>query len=69
MNQDLDEIIQDFHQRAFGEELARVNQLPIDERRAYVRRLWESRARRSGPLTDDDLRARPSQYLDAQEGE
>ena len=32
-------IEQDFHRRAFGEEMARVNFLPVAQRRAYVARL------------------------------
>ncbi len=27
----------DFHVRAFGEEMARVNFLPLEERKAYIR--------------------------------
>ncbi len=29
----------DFHVRAFGEEMARVNFLPLDERKAYIREM------------------------------
>lgn len=34
-------IIDEFHRREFGEEMARVNALPRAERWAYVRQLWE----------------------------
>ena len=34
-------IIDDFHRREFGEELARVNALPRAQRWAYIRKLWE----------------------------
>jgi len=29
----------DFHQRAFGEEMARINFLPLAERKAFLRRI------------------------------
>jgi hypothetical protein len=32
----LDEAIYEFHVRAFGEEMARVNHLPLEQRRTYV---------------------------------
>ncbi|HEY3854489.1 MAG TPA: hypothetical protein VGO67_08865 [Verrucomicrobiae bacterium] len=32
----LREAIYDFHVRAFGEEMARVNHLPLGERRRYI---------------------------------
>ena len=35
-----DEVIREFHRREFGEELARVNFLPREERWAYVHQLW-----------------------------
>ena len=34
-------VIDDFHRREFGEEMARVNALPKAERWAYVRQLWQ----------------------------
>jgi hypothetical protein len=37
----------DFHVRAFGEEMARVNFLPLEERKAYVRDMIDH-ARRKG---------------------
>jgi len=52
MNHDLDQVIQDFHQRVFGEELTRVNQLPIEQRRAYVRSLWAARVKRAASSAD-----------------
>ena len=37
----------DFHVRAFGEEMARVNFLPLDERKAYIRDMIDhARAKR-----------------------
>lgn len=49
------ETIQEFHEQMFGEELARVNFLPKEERWAYVRALWQrahDRAQRGdGPTT------------------
>jgi hypothetical protein len=37
----------DFHVRAFGEEMARVNFLPLEERKAYIRDMMDhARARR-----------------------
>ena len=36
MRQKLQEAIYDFHIRAFGEEMARVNFLSLNERRRYV---------------------------------
>jgi hypothetical protein len=42
------EIEWDFHRRAFGEELARVNFLPLAERKAYLARLRERGRRRAG---------------------
>lgn len=50
MNHSLDEILHDYQLRVFGEELTRVNGLPIGQRRAYVRALWESRVQRAGLL-------------------
>jgi hypothetical protein len=47
MSHGLDEVLYDFQLRAFGEELTRVNQLPVQQRRAYIRSLWESRVQRS----------------------
>lgn len=47
MSHGLDEVLHDFQLRVFGEELTRVNGLPIEQRRAYVRRLWESRVKRA----------------------
>ena len=38
-NQALHEIILEFHKRAFGKEMARVNFLPVAERRKYLARL------------------------------
>ena len=38
------ELIDEYHRREFGEEMARVNALPRAERWAYVRQLW-ARAR------------------------
>jgi hypothetical protein len=35
----LHEIAVEFHQRAFGEEMARVNFLPVAERRKYLARV------------------------------
>jgi hypothetical protein len=34
-------LIDEYHRREFGEEMARVNALPKAERWAYVRQLWE----------------------------
>lgn len=34
--------IYEFHVRAFGEELARVNFLPIEERRRYIRQMADN---------------------------
>lgn len=43
----IERIEREFHQRAFGEELTRVNALPLRARLDYVRRLKErARARR-----------------------
>ena len=36
----------DFHVRAFGEEMARVNFLPLDERRRYVAEMVDHAARK-----------------------
>lgn len=37
----------DFHVRAFGEEMARVNFLPLEERKAYIRDMIDhARAKR-----------------------
>lgn len=56
MSHGLDEVLHDFQLRAFGEELTRVNGLPIDQRRAYVRRLWESRVKRAASGAESDPR-------------
>jgi hypothetical protein len=44
----------DFHVRAFGEEMARVNFLPLEERKAYIRDISITLARSGsgwlGPL-------------------
>ncbi len=37
--QALHEITVEFHKRAFGEEMARVNFLPVQERRKYLARV------------------------------
>lgn len=50
MSHDLDEVLYDFQLRAFGEELTRVNQLPVEQRRAYVRKLWENRVKRGDQI-------------------
>lgn len=47
MSHGLDDVLHDFQLRVLGEELTRVNGLPIEQRRAYVRTLWESRVKRA----------------------
>jgi hypothetical protein len=47
VNQGLDEVLRDFQLRVFGEEMTRVNALPVGQRRAYVRYLWESCVQRA----------------------
>lgn len=42
----------EFHVRAFGEELARINQLPYEERRAYLHDMMDH-ARRRGVRRGD----------------
>ena len=37
----LKEVEYDFHVRAFGEEMARVNFLPADERKAYIADMFD----------------------------
>ncbi len=36
----------DFHVRAFGEEMARVNFLPLDERKAYIHQMIDHARRK-----------------------
>ena len=43
---ELYEITLEFHKRAFGEELARVNFLPVEERRNYLARVRARAAKR-----------------------
>lgn len=43
---ELHEIVVEFHRRAFGEEMARVNFLPLAERKAYLARLRARAAQR-----------------------
>jgi hypothetical protein len=38
--------IYDFHVRAFGEEMARVNFLPLKERRRYVAEMYDHAVRK-----------------------
>ena len=47
----IQEILREFQERAFGDELARVNELPRDERWAYIQRIWDEARQRglSGP--------------------
>ena len=37
----LEEIEYEFHVRAFGEEMARVNFLPLEERKKYVAEMYD----------------------------
>lgn len=69
MSHGLDEVLHDFQLRVFGEELTRVNGLPIEQRRAYVRSLWESRVRRAASSGETFGESNPRQsqnqlYLD-----
>ena len=50
----LHDITLEFHKRAFGEERARVNFLPVEERRKYVARL-RARAAKKSSLRDEDV--------------
>ncbi len=43
--------VYDFHVRAFGEEMARVNHLPLAERKRYVAEMADHAARK-GVKTD-----------------
>lgn len=43
-----EDLVYDYHERAFGEELARVNFLPREERWQYVRTLWARIEERAG---------------------
>ena len=52
-NQDLREITLEFHKRAFGEEMARVNFLPAAQRRKYLARV-RARAAKTKSLHDDE---------------
>lgn len=48
----IERLEREFHRRAFGDELARVNFLPLSQRRAYVARLRErAKYRRSSSST------------------
>lgn len=51
--QALHEITVEFHKRAFGEEMARVNFLPVEERRKYLARV-RARAAKKIPRWDED---------------
>jgi hypothetical protein len=42
---ELQAIALEFHKRAFGEEMARVNGLPLGERKKYMNRVRERKAR------------------------
>ena len=46
LGQELHEIVVEFHRRAFGEEMARVNFLPLAERKAYLARVRARAAQR-----------------------
>jgi hypothetical protein len=46
-DRELHNIIFDFHVRAFGEELARVNFLPVAQRKAYLTRVGNRNRRRN----------------------
>ena len=46
--QELRRIALDFHRRAFGDEMARVNFLPLAKRKAYLRRLRSRIQQQSG---------------------
>jgi hypothetical protein len=52
----LRQITLEFHQRAFGEEMARVNFLPAAERKEYLARLHQ-RARRARQRAKPGLEA------------
>ncbi len=51
----IERIEQEFQRRAFGEERARVNALPVAERRAYLHRMQRrAAASRGGKLHSAD---------------
>lgn len=49
----------DFHVRAFGEEMARVNFLPLAERRRYVAEMFDHAARKGVKLEKPALGVTP----------
>lgn len=55
----MDEVILEFHRRAFGEEMARVNMSSREERWAYVHRLWAriQQKQRLEAVANEPLRA------------
>jgi hypothetical protein len=50
----IEEIELAFHRRAFGEEMARVNFLPLAERKAYLARTRKRARSKQGMLYKDD---------------
>lgn len=52
--QALRDIIVEFHKRAFGEEMARVNFLPVEERKKYLARVRARAAAAKRKPPDDD---------------
>jgi hypothetical protein len=54
----LHEVEYNFHVRAFGEEMARVNFLPLEQRRAYIGEMFDH-AHKKGVRFGKDLLATP----------
>ena len=55
----LDEAIHAFHVRAFGEQLARINRLPLQERRREVAAIYDHARERGVPIDKPALGTTP----------